>query len=299
MLMSSASHTVVVTGANSPTGRGLLPRLAGQGLRVVALVRTAERLPADEIIDDWTRSPRAVEALADASVVIHLGGVFAAADWPSYEAGNVATTRAVVSAISPAARLIYLSYVGADPTHGNWYIKSKGQAEDLVRTIADSVIFRADAIAGGRDAPRPFELMFLQTASDAPVRIFGDGTQRFRPIHAADVLDAVTSAVTGRGKAGTYDLVGPSEFAVAQLPEMINGRPVPVERVPAPEAMILPGPPRTVVDLLASPPTPSDPDIVAQVFGLSLIPPETTWPLAPIARCVVRAVRGQQAGLGA
>src|SRR6266567_983962 len=113
MLMSSASRTVVVTGANSPTGRGLLPLLAGQGLRVVALVRTAERLPADEIIDDWTRSPRAVEALADASVVIHLSGVFAAADWPSYEAGNVTTTRAVVSAISTAARIIYLSYVGA------------------------------------------------------------------------------------------------------------------------------------------------------------------------------------------
>jgi nucleoside-diphosphate-sugar epimerase len=277
--MSSTGRTVVVTGANCRTGRGLLPRLASQGLRVVALVRTAERLPADEIIDDWTRSPRAVEALADAPVVIHLAGVFAAADWPSYEAGNVATTRAVVSAISTTARLVYLSYVGADPAHDNWYMKSKGQAEDLVRTVADSVIFRSDAIVGGRAAPAPFELMFRQTAKDVPVRIFGDGTQRFRPVHADDVLDAVTKAATGRGKAGTYDLVGPSEFASAHLPEMINGHRVPVERMPAGEAMILPGPPQTIVDLLANPPSPPDPDIVARAFGLSLTPPETTWPI--------------------
>ena len=277
--MSSPARTIAVTGANSRTGRGLLPRLAGPDVRVAALVRTAEDLPADEIIDDWTRSPRAVEALADASVVIHLSGVFAAADWDSYEAGNVTATRTVVSAISPAARLIYMSYVGADPAHDNWYIKSKGQAEDLVRTIADSVIFRIDAIAGGRDAPCPFELMYRQTAPGVPVRIIGDGTQRFRPVHAADVLDALTKAAMGRGKAGTYDLVGPSEFAVADLPEMINGHRVPIDRIPARQAAAEPGPPQTVADLLANHPSPPGPGTVARAFGLSLTPPEATWPI--------------------
>ena len=277
--MSSNSRTVVVTSANCRTGRRVLPRLADLGLRVVALVRAAEELPADEIIDDWTRSPRALEALADASVVIHLSGAFAAADWAGYEAGNVATTRTVVGAMNTAARLVYVSYVGADPTHDNWYRRSKGQAEGLVRTVADSVIFRSDAIVGGRDAPAPFEMMFQQRGPKAPVWIMGDGTQRSRPVHATDVVDAVTKAALGGGKAGTYDLVGPSEFALAQIIELVNGRPVPTEPMPDLEATNLPGPPQTVVDLLANPASPSDPDLVARVFGLSLTPPETTWPV--------------------
>jgi uncharacterized protein YbjT (DUF2867 family) len=113
-------------------------------------------------------------------VVIHLSGAFAADDWAGYEAGNVATTRTVVGAMNTAGRLVYVSYVGADPDHDNWYRRSKGQAEDLVRTVADSVIFRSDAIVGGRDAPAPFELMFQQRGADAPVWIMGDGTQRSR-----------------------------------------------------------------------------------------------------------------------
>jgi uncharacterized protein YbjT (DUF2867 family) len=144
--MSTPTRSIVVTGANGPTARDLLPRLAGSHVRVIALVRTPEDLPADEVVDDWTRSARALEALADASVVVHLSAVFAAPDWDSYQAGNVATTRRVVDAISPDARLVYLSYAGADPADDNWYIKSKGQAEDLVRSITDSVIFRIDTI---------------------------------------------------------------------------------------------------------------------------------------------------------
>jgi NADH dehydrogenase len=147
--MLTPTCSVVVTGANGPTARDLLPRLAGPDVRVIALVRRPEDLPADEVIDDWTRSPRALEAIAGATVVVHLSAVFAAAEWGSYQAGNVATTRRVVDAISPGARLVYLSYVGADPADDNWYIKSRGQAEDLVRSVTDSVIFRIDTIVGG------------------------------------------------------------------------------------------------------------------------------------------------------
>lgn len=271
--------TVVVTGANCRTGRDLLPRLARQDMRVVALVRTPQDLPVDEVVADWTRAPRAVEVLAEASVVIHLTGVFAAADWDSYEVGNVATTRRVVEAINPAARLVYLSYVGADPAHDNWYIRSKGQAEELVRMVADHVIFRIDAIAGGHGAPAPFELMYRQTGLDAPVRVIGDGTQRFRPILATDVADAITNGARGVGEAGTYDLVGPSELAITDIVDMVNGHAVPIERIPVNAATAVPWPPVTVVELLANPPLLSTPDAVSRAFELTLTRPEAAWPV--------------------
>ncbi|MFF0001479.1 NAD-dependent epimerase/dehydratase family protein [Streptomyces avermitilis] len=282
--MSNPTGPVVVTGASSRTGRDLLSRLAEQDVDVVALVRTAQDLPVHEVVDDWMRSQRAVDVLAKASTVVHLCGVFAAADWDGYEAGTVATTRRVMESVNPAARLVYLSYVGADPTHDNWYVKAKGQAEELMRTVADHVIFRIHAVVGGREAPAPFELMFRQNAPGTPVRVVGDGAQRFRPTHSADILDALTRAVLGRGEAGTYDLVGPSEFALADLPELINGHRVPIEHLPVRLPASVPGPPQTVVDLLAHPMTPADPEAVTKAFGLSLTHPETNWPIVEPSR---------------
>lgn len=279
-LMSSTPRTVVVTGANSRTGRDVLPLVAAPGVRVIALVRTPEDLPADEVVPDWTRSTRAVEVLANASVVVHLSGVFAAPDLDTYEAGNVASTRSVVDSINPAARLIYVSYVGADSAHDNWYIRTKGQAEDLVKSVSNSVIFRVHPIVGGHYGPSPFELMLRQKGPDAPVRVMGDGTQRFRPIHAADVVDAIVNATHGLGEAGTYDLVGPSDLTIADMAEEINGYSVPIDRVPVDQAAILPGPPATVVDLLANPTRSSDPDTAARIFELTLTRPETRWPIA-------------------
>ncbi|MFD7668400.1 NAD-dependent epimerase/dehydratase family protein [Streptomyces sp. NPDC059788] len=272
-------RTIAVTGANSRTGRQLLPRLAGPGVRVVALVRTAQDLPADEVVEDWTNAPRAVEVLREASAVVHLSGVFAASDWDSYRDGTVATTRRVVEAMNPAARLVCLSYVEADPAGDNWYIKSKGQAEELVSTVADSVIFRIDALAGGRDDPAPFELMYRQAAPGVPVRVIGDGTQRFRPVYSADAVEALVKAAGGDGRPGTYDLVGPGEFLAADLPGLINGRPVPVEYVSAGQATAVSKVPHTLADLLANHAVPPGSEAVAHAFGLSLTCLETTWPI--------------------
>ncbi|TVT53812.1 sugar nucleotide-binding protein [Amycolatopsis rhizosphaerae] len=275
--MSDSTRTVVVTGANSRTGRDVLGLLARRDIRVVALVRTPEELPADEVVADWTRSSRALEVLGEASAVVHLVGVFAAPGWAAYEAGNVATTRRVVEAMNPAARLIYLSYLGANPADDNWYCKSKGLAEQLISTVADNVIFRIDAIAGGSEAPRPFELMFRQTEPDAPVRVFGDGTRRFRPVHATDVAEAITHAVHGVGPAGTYDLVGPTEFTNTGMIELVNGRAVPFEQVPV---TAVSGPHAQVAELLSDQVSPSSPDTVARAFRLTLTRPEATWPTA-------------------
>lgn len=279
MSQPTPARTVVVTGANSRTGRDLLPRLAGRGTRVLALVRTPQDLPADEVIPDWTRSARAAAALGEASAVVHLSGVFAAPDWDGYEAGNVATTRMIVDAINPRARVIYLSYVGADSAHGNWYTRSKGQAEDLLRSCAASVIFRIHPIVRGGDTPSPFELMFHQAGPDVPVRIIGSGTQRFHPVHASDVIEALAKAAEGIGDPGIYDLVGPSGLSIMQMAEMINGRPVPTEHVSVEQASAGPWPPRTVAELLADPPQPAHPDIAARAFGLSLAQVEARWPI--------------------
>jgi NADH dehydrogenase len=116
------------------------------------------------------------------------------------------------------------------------------------------------------------------------VQVIGDGTRRFRPIHAADVVDAIINAARGIGEAGTYDLVGPTELTATDIAEMVNGHAVPIKLVPVDPAATTPGPPATVADLLTSPTPPTNPDPVARAFHLTLTRPETTWPIARSTR---------------
>jgi NADH dehydrogenase len=271
---------VVITGANSVTGRRTLQLLQGTTARTTALVRQSVDLPADEIITGWTESPAAVEALAKADVVIHLSGVFAAPNWAGYEDGTVGTTQRVADALSGRpVRVVYFSYVGADPAAQNWYVKSKGLAEQALQALPNTVIFRIQPIVRGGEAPAPFEQMLLQRAPGAPVRVFGDGTQRSRPIYVDDVAAAALAAAGGAGGAGTFDLGGPDELSVVELIQLINGRPVPVEKVTPEAASHLPGPPATVVDLLANLTPARQVEATAAAFGLRLTPLSRIWPL--------------------
>jgi nucleoside-diphosphate-sugar epimerase len=64
--------------------------------------------------------------------------------------------------------------------------------------------------------------MFRQARPDVPVRIIGDGTQRFHPVHASDVIDALANAADGIGDPGVYDLVGPSGFPITRITRMVE-----------------------------------------------------------------------------
>ncbi|MFI6442582.1 SDR family oxidoreductase [Streptomyces sp. NPDC050759] len=273
---------IVVVGANSATGRHLLPLLKGSPARITALVRRPEDLPADEVIPDWTNSQEAFDAIAGADTVIHLSGVFAAADWASYEKGTVATAQRVADAVGDRpVRVVYLSYVGADAADDNWYLRSKGLAEQALSPLSEAVVFRIQPLIRGGAAPSPFEQLLLQRAPEAPVRVFGDGTQRTRPIHLGDVTAAILAAVRGAGSAGTYHLGGPDEHSVADLARIANGRDVQVMPVSVEAAANLPGPPSTVVDLLARL-TPADgAEETAKEFGIQLTPLSAIWPLQP------------------
>jgi nucleoside-diphosphate-sugar epimerase len=281
--LSDLTGTIVITGANSTTGRRLLPLLQGAPARKIALVRRPEaNLPADEVITDWTNSPEATAALRSADVVIHLSGVFAAPTWDGYQEGTVRTAEVVAEALAGrSTRVVYFSYVDADPESAIWYVKSKGLAEQALAPLENAVIFRIQPIVRGGDAPAPFEQMLLQRAPGAPVRVYGDGTQRTRPIHVDDVAAAAIAAAAGHGKAGTYDLGGPLEGSVTELVHLVNGHSVPVQPVSVEAAAQQPGPPPAVVDVLAHLTPARDVDGTAKEFGLQLTSPSTIWPLQP------------------
>ncbi|GAB3795671.1 NAD-dependent epimerase/dehydratase family protein [Micromonospora zhanjiangensis] len=275
------SGNVVITGANSVTGRELLRRLQGGPARTTALVRTPTELPAHRVIPNWTEEPAALDAIAGADAVIHLSGVFAAPDWKAYEEGTVTTTRRVVQALAGRdTRLVYFSYVDAAPDADNWYVRAKGLAEQELRAATNAVVFRIHPIVRGGASPAPFELMLRQRGPGVPVRVYGDGTQRSRPVALADVVTAAVAAAAGAGRPGTFDLGSPDELSVLEMVQLVNGAAVPVEKVSPEAAAAVPGPPPTVVDLLANLTPARDVQGTADAFGFDLTPVSTIWPLS-------------------
>ncbi|MBP0596661.1 NAD(P)H-binding protein [Herbaspirillum sp. LeCh32-8] len=280
----AARPRVVVAGANSQTGRLLLLLLRDSGMHATALVRQPARLVADEVISDWTNNPHSAEAIAAADAVVLLTGVVGADHWAAYEHGMVDTARQVAQAVGARdTRVVYFSSLLADAGSENWYLRAKGMAEDVLRVLPGSVIFRLGPVVRGSPQPLPFEQALLQQAPDAPVVLYGEHAEQrtTRPINLGDVATIAESAALGMGKAGIYELAGPEEHSLAQLARLANGGDVAVRSAPL-QTLACPVLQHSVRDLLARIAAPRDagaPAATAAAFGLRLTPLSLAWPL--------------------
>lgn len=275
----SIGHVVVV-GANSRMGFRLLPHLKGIAARVTALVRQRVDVLADEIHSDWMNNQKALDALASADAVIVLTGVFAAPDWGTYESGTVATARRVADTIrGREIPVVYFSATGADPDDSNWYLKSKGLAEQALAALPGAVIFRIQPLVCGGASPTPFETSLLPKPPGRTLRVFGNGTQRRRPLHIDDAVSAALAAIRRLGPKGTYNLGGPDEHSLVELISLANGHDVPIEFVPARDVESLPVPASTIGDLMSRMTLATDAEETAAAFGLRLTPLSAIWPL--------------------
>lgn len=274
---------VVVAGANSQTARLLLLLLRDSGVHATALVRQPmphAPLVADEVIDDWTANPRAIDAMAQADAVVLLSGVFGAAHWHAYQEGMVDTAVRVASALQGCAtRVVYFSSLLADPASDNWYLKAKGLAEQVLSALPQAVIFRLGPVVRGSPHPLPFEQALLQATPGAAIEWFGEAGRTARPINLGDVATIAEAAALGIGNAGIFELGGPEEHSLAQLACLANGATVAVQAPTAP----LCAQQRDLAACLAAPRDGSA-AATAAAFGLRLTPLSLAWPLdAPAA----------------
>src|SRR5438105_1010995 len=136
---------VVVTGANSAVGRAILRAAAREHppLTIVAAVRSdrarkeVEGEGAGEVALIAYDDPATLcAAFGGASAVIHLAGTLIERGDSTYKSANVGTARAVAAAAEQegVGKLVLISAVAADPAARNRYWRSKGQAEEAVRS---------------------------------------------------------------------------------------------------------------------------------------------------------------------
>ncbi|OXM59693.1 SDR family oxidoreductase [Amycolatopsis vastitatis] len=271
-------RSITVTSADSSTGRRLLTRLADTPAHVTALVRQRVELPAARMVDDWTRTSEAADAISAADVVIHLSGAFSGPDWQTHHDATVATTEHVARALMPGQRLLYLSYLDADPQASNWYHRAKGLAEQaLADAPADCVILRIPPLIYGSSTPGAFERRMLPTTPGGPVTVIGDGTRRFQPLYSTDLINALINACT-HATPGTHDLTGPDTLSVEQIVRSLNGPDVAIDYLPAAAARTISALPASVIDLFTTPGREPDPTPTWRMLDLTPTPLTEIWP---------------------
>jgi NADH dehydrogenase len=168
-----------------------------------------------------------------AHTVVHLAGGLdpsggdteATSEEALLEESNLLSVRWTLEAATDAgvARFLFLSYTGADPDASNPYLRSKGRAEEEVRSSGlQHAIVRSTHIYG----PGCRWLEEMVSAARAPVAVVvGPGSQRIAPVfleNVARVLAAADDRAVEVG--GTYGLQGPDEVTADQLVDLLAGR---------------------------------------------------------------------------
>lgn len=252
--------TVAIIGGSGFVGRHICHQLAGEGYRVRVATRDRERakdklifLPTVEAESINAHDPRQLAAfIRGADAVINLVGVlYEGRGAGGFQAAHVELASKVVAACreSGVQRLLHMSALHADRNGPSRYLRSKGEAEAIVRDSGLSwTLFRPSVIFGEGDS---FLNLFAGLLRVAPVVFLACPNARFQPVFVEDVASAFAGSLKNPGSLGkSYDLCGPKVYRLRELIEFVG---------------VTTGRPRSIVGL-------NDTLSYAQAFAMELLP---------------------------
>lgn len=253
---------MAITGADGHVGTTLQRRLA----RLANQVRPLRRA------DGWAAG------FEGSGAVIHLAGTLQPKPPDTYQTANVDTVRRLIEALgrAPVERIVFLSYLGADSSSDNAYLRAKGEAEKLIGDIGlPAVILRSTFIYGDLHDIGP-SFAGYQARPGKTVSVIGDGTQRMAPLHVSDLTELlVAAALDPDTPTGTFEVGGPDVVALDDLVRAINPSQVRIRHLSAPVARLfarlLPQLTPALVDVLLADSVPAaDPTKASSRFGVVL-----------------------------
>jgi NADH dehydrogenase len=116
---------------------------------------------------------------------------------------------------------VHMSALGADPDGPTAYIRSKGEAEEIVtESVLDYTIFRPSVVFGdGGEFVSFTKLLAPPYVTPLP----GGGDTRFQPIWVGDLVPMLADAVEDEKHLGqTYEVGGPDKLTLAEIAELIH-----------------------------------------------------------------------------
>ena len=217
---------ILITGATGLVGRQLVACLADRE-EVVCLVRPARRMrkfapgvSVRVVSGDVDDLPTLRLAMHGVTSIVHLAAISRPYPNRTVESVNVGGTRNVLEAATEVGvrRLVFVSPIGTDPHSAYLYLRSKGQAEDLIKSSGlDYTIVRASAVYGEGDD----WTMVMAMGMHAVPFIFpipGDGRSRLQPLHVDDLVECLARCLANGTKIGqTLAVGGPQSMSFDEV----------------------------------------------------------------------------------
>lgn len=221
---------ICILGGSGFVGRHVCAALAARGLRVHVPTRDRERakhltmLPTSEVVVADIQDAATLKSLVrDCDAVINLVGVLHDGRRKAgFNAAHVGLASKLVAACRETGvrRLLHMSALHAGAERPSEYLRSKGEAESIVRNSGlDVTVFRPSVIFGREDR---FLNTFAGLIKSFPMMIVPAAHARFQPVYVGDVARAFDEALARRDAIGhTYDLCGPHVYTLRQLAEYV------------------------------------------------------------------------------
>jgi NADH dehydrogenase len=179
-------------------------------------------LPTVDVVEADVHDPATLDRLVGAAdAVVNLIGILHG----DFQHVHVELPRRIVEACHRhgVRRLVHVSSLQADPAAPSMYLRSKGEAEQLILAAQgdhlQTTIMRPSVIFGREDH---FLNLFARLARRLPVIALASPGARFQPVHVDDVARAIVTSLREAHTFGQrYDLCGPRVYTLRQLVELV------------------------------------------------------------------------------
>jgi uncharacterized protein YbjT (DUF2867 family) len=234
---------IFIAGATGFVGGHLLDGLVASGYSMKCLVRSgkAEKSLADrgiEVIRGDITEPDTLKGILTAEdFVVHLVGIIQEKKGATFRSVHVEGTSNLLNEAKRAGvrHFFYQSALGSDKDSWSGYLKTKAEAEELVRGSGlEYTIFRPSLIIGPWDG---FTKRLVDVIKMSPVvPVPGDGRAKFQPIYIKDWVTCIKKVLEEPSSyTSTFDIGGPEHITYLEMIETLSkalGREKTIARIP-------------------------------------------------------------------
>ncbi len=235
MALVSASKLIALIGGNGFLGRHVIERMHACNYPIRVLTRgggdwqnsnvsSLRQRGIDVVIGDLTDDDTVEKVVDGAACILNMSGILQESKSASFEDVHVKAVEKLTAKAAEAKvqRFVHISCLGCRPDSECSYYKTKWQGEELVRKGSFLWTILRPSFMFGDDFPL---LAYLKPIWSFKLfmPLIGSGTNVIQPIFVEDVADCVVQAIYERATVrNSYDLVGPDEYTMVELLEMVR-----------------------------------------------------------------------------
>ncbi len=234
---------IFIAGATGFVGGNLVDALLSRGIKLKCLVRSdkaAGHLSArgvEVVRGDITQPETFKGVLSSDDFVVHLVGIIEEKETATFQSIHVEGTANLVAEARRAGvrHFFYQSALGADRNSWSGYMKTKAEAEEIVKQSGlNCTIFRPSLIIGPWDG---FTKKLMEMIRLSPVLpIPGEGKSKFQPIYIKDWIKCLERVMDEPERfRSAYEIGGPEHLTYIEMVETLAaamGRKKPAFKIP-------------------------------------------------------------------